>query len=151
MSCKQIDAMCLQETEIEYQFDTNLLAIDGYQLELESNDINARTPSNHISFEALHKLSKRATPEQMMRYKLSLCLYKLYSVPFNSKEFLRLNENQILTSQQTFFIAGRSNKLKIGLNCLSNRLSLLNKTIPLTWLNESLCTFKVKCKELMLL
>ena len=81
MSCKQIDAMCLQETEIEYQFDTNLLAIDGYQLELESNDIKARTPSNHISFEALHKLSKRATPEQMMRYKLSLCLYKLYNVP----------------------------------------------------------------------
>ena len=75
-----------------------------------------KNPSNNISFEALHKLSKRATPEQMMRYKLSLCLYKLYNVPFNSKEFLRLNENQILASQQTFFIAGRSNKLKIGLN-----------------------------------
>ena len=107
--------------------------------------------SYYISFEALHRMSKRATPEQMIRYKLSLCLYKLYNVLFNSKEFLRLNENQILTSQQTFFITGRSNNLKIGLNCLSNRLSLLNKTIPLNWLNESLCTYKVKCKKLMLL
>ena len=34
---------------------------------------------------------------------------------------------------------------------LSNRLSLLNKTILLTWLNESLCTFEVKCKKIKLL
>ena len=34
---------------------------------------------------------------------------------------------------------------------LSNRLSLPNKTIPLNWLNESLCAYKVKCKKLMLL
>ena len=108
-----------------------------------------KNPSYDISFEALHKMSKRATPEQMMRYKLSLCLYRLYNIPFNSKEFIRLNENHILTSRQTFFITGKSNNLKIGLNCLSNRLFLLNKTIPLNWLNESLCTFKVKCKELL--
>ena len=37
-------------------------------------------------------------------------------------------------------IAGASDDDKIGLNCLSNRLSLLNKTILLNWLNESLCT-----------
>ena len=104
-----------------------------------------KNPSNYISFEALHKLSKRATPDQIMRYQLSLCLYKLYNVPFNSKEFLRLNENQILMSQQTFFITGRSNKLKIGINCLSNRLSLQNKTIPLTWLNESLPNMPLIC------
>ena len=94
-----------------------------------------RNPSYEISFEALHKMSKRATPEQMMRYKLSLCLYRLYNSPFNlkefnSKEFIRLNENQILTSRQTCFITGKSNNLKIGLNCLSNRLYLLNKNYP---------------------
>ena len=110
-----------------------------------------KNPSHDISFEALHKMSKRATPKQMMRYKLSLCLYRLYNITFNSKEFLRLNENQILTSRQTFFITGKSNNLKIGLNCLSNCLFFLNKTIPLNWLKKSLCTFKVKCKELMML
>ena len=113
-----------------------------------------RNPNYEISFESLHKMSKRATPEQMMRYKLSLCLYRLYNSPFNlkdfnSKEFIRLNVNQILTSRQSYFITGKSNNLKIGLNCLSNRLYLVNKTIPLQWLNESLNTFKVKCKELM--
>ena len=43
----------------------------------------------------------------------------------------------------------RKLKRETRLSLLSNRLYLLNKTIPLQWLNESLCTFKVKCKELM--
>ena len=33
---------------------------------------------------------------------------------------------------------------------LSNRLYVLNKTIPLNWLYDSIGTYKVKCKRLML-
>ena len=105
---------------------------------------------NDISFESLHIMSKRATPEQFMKYKLALCLYKLYNMTFCPKEFIGLNINQILMSRQTFFITGRCNNLIIGLNCLSNRLYVLNKTIKLSWLNDSLGTYKLKCKKLML-
>ena len=38
-----IDVMCLQETEIEYHFNPGLLAIGGYELELETNNVKART------------------------------------------------------------------------------------------------------------
>ena len=107
-------------------------------------------PCDHISFESLHQMSKRSTPEQLMKYKLALCLHKLFNIPFNSKEFSLLNENQIFTSRQTHFIIRKSNVLKVGLNCLSNRLYAINKSIPLSWLNDSLSTFKVKCKKLML-
>ena len=105
---------------------------------------------NTVSYESLHSLSKRATPEQFMKYKLALSLHKLYNINYNTKEFIRLNHNQILTSRQTKFYTVKSNALKVGLNCLANRLGVLNGKIPLQWLNDSITTFKVKCKELLL-
>ena len=39
----KIDGMCLQETEVEKTFDSNLLAINGYRLEHENNSEKART------------------------------------------------------------------------------------------------------------
>ena len=41
-------------------------------------------------------------------------------------------------------------KYKVGSNLLVNRLSALNNTIELAWLNLSLNSFKIKCKELLL-
>ena len=109
-----------------------------------------KSPSYYISFDSLHKISKRATPEQLMKYKLALCLHKLYNTTLFSREFCLLNENQILTSRQTHFLCRKSNNLKVGINCLTNRLYVLNKAIPLDWLNDALTTFKVKCKKLLL-
>ena len=40
---KQIDVICLQETEIDPHLNIDLLAIDGFQLELENNTFKART------------------------------------------------------------------------------------------------------------
>ena len=39
---------------------------------------------------------------------------------------------------------------KVGINCLANRLTVINNKIPLNWLNLSLDTYKVKCKKLFL-
>ena len=47
-------------------------------------------------------------------------------------------------------ITSKSDNLKIGVNCLANRLCLLNKIIPLSWLNDTIETSKVKCKKLLL-
>ena len=71
----------------------------------------------NVSFESLHKMSKRATPVKLMKYKLALCLYKIYNTDFNSKEFIRLNMSQILTSrQEKFFLA---------LNQITSKLELI--------------------------
>ena len=104
-----------------------------------------------ISFLRLHEMARRTTPDNFMHYKLAIALYKLYNE--NSKdtiEFIALNVNQILTSRQTMFTIATVNKLKVGINALSNRLNVLNGKIPLNWLALSLDSYKVNCKKLLL-
>ena len=104
----------------------------------------------NLSFINLHKSCLRATPDEMMHYKLALSLFKLYNSEFNEFEFVGLNFNQILTSRQTNFVSSRNNNLKVGINCLSNRFYILNNKIPLKWFNQSIDTFKIHCKKLFL-
>ena len=92
-------------------------------------------------------MCNRATPEMYMKYKLALCLYKLYNENYNSIEFTHLNFNQVLTRRQVLF---KTLKSKAGNNSLSNRLYHINEQIPLTWLNASASTFKVNYKKLYL-
>ena len=102
------------------------------------------------SFNMLHMSCKRALPEMFMKYKLALCLYKLYNESFNSIEFAQLNFNQVLTGRQENFKIIRNNVYKVGLNSLSNRLHFINDQIPLNWLNCSFGTYKIRCKSLFL-
>ena len=102
------------------------------------------------SFASIHSDCNRATPEMLMKYKLALCLFKLYNLTFNSIEFMQLNFNQILTGHQTCFKIQKHNKYKVGLNALSNRLYYINNKIPLEWLNSPISTYKVKCKQMFL-
>ena len=64
-------------------------------------------PDPMISFERLHQLNNRATPEKMMAYKLALKLYKTYNSNQHSFEWLAFNEGQILTSRQSKFLIRR--------------------------------------------
>ena len=81
---------------------------------------------------------------------MALQFYKLYNADDQSLDWISLNFDQILTTRQTPFIITKTNKTKVGLNTLSNRLSILNGRIPLTWLNTSLNMFKINCKKLFL-
>ena len=83
-------------------------------------------------------------------YKTALSLFKLYNNDYNPLEFALLNFNQILTGRQTNFISIKSNVRKVGINCLANRLTVINNKIPLDWLNLSLNTYKINCKKLFL-
>ena len=107
-------------------------------------------PDSMISFENIHKMNQRATPETFMTYKCAIQLFKLYNANEHSLEWISLNENQILTTRQTNFIIMKTNNTKVGLNILTNRFHILNGLIPLSWLNFSLSTFKIKCKTTML-
>ena len=80
----------------------------------------------------------------------TLSLFKLYNIDSNTKEFVCLNFNQILTSRQEKYITSKNNKIKVGLHCLANRPYILNGTIPLQSCNNSIDTFKVKCKKMFL-
>ena len=97
-----------------------------------------------LSFVNLHKMCKRATPEMMMNYKLALCLPKVYNKDLNSIELVLLNFNQILTGQQTHFITSKSRN---QLTCKQVLFDPQNNP----WLNMSVDSFKLKCKEAFLI
>ena len=78
----------------------------------------------NMSFINLHKSCLRATPDEMLTYKLAICLFKVYNVTFNQIEFVGFNFNQILTGRQTDFISLKSNNFKVGINALANRFCL---------------------------
>ena len=103
-----------------------------------------------ISFVDLHKLNQRATPEKIMLYKHAILLHKLYNTMNHDLEWQSLNFLQVLTSRQSNFITLKGNRLRVGLNALANRLYVLNGKIPLSWLNLSIDSFKVKCKNAIL-
>ena len=63
-----------------------------------------------ISFETLHAINNRVTPNKMLLYKHAIELYKLYNAKNQSTEWIELNLNQILTSRQTTFSTYKTNK-----------------------------------------
>ena len=102
--------------------------------------------SRMISFERIHSVNYRATPEKLLMYKHSLALFKFYILNAPTIEWCALHFNQILTSRQTKFKIRKSNKLKVGLNALANRFFISNDQIPINWLEGGYETFKIKCK-----
>ena len=85
-----------------------------------------------------------------MLYKLSLQLFKIFNYSIPVTEWDLLNQNIIFTSRQTKFKTTKQNRLRLGMNTMSNRLWILNDKIPLDWLNLSLETFKIKMKSMFI-
>ena len=107
-------------------------------------------PDCFTSFENIHRMNNQALPDAFMTYKTAIQLHKLYNSTDQSLDWVCLNLHQILTTRQTTFMILKTNKTKVGLNTLANRLSILICLIPLKWLGNSLSTFKVKIKKLFL-
>ena len=107
-------------------------------------------PDPMVSFIRIHEINKRALPEKLSSYKPALQLHKLYNTELRTTEWSHLNQNQTFTSRQTTFTILKTNKHKVGLNALANRLHILNGVIPLHILNLSFETFKIKCKSIFL-
>ena len=104
----------------------------------------------YTSFETLHEMANRATPEKLMLFKLSSQLYKTFNYNLPVTEWNLLHENIICTSRQSKFKTSKQNRLRIGMNVISNRFWLLNDKILLDWLNYSFETFKVKMKDMFI-
>ena len=103
--------------------------------------------SKDVSFVRIHEMFERALPEIFLLYRHALLLYKLMNSNSHTCEWVHLNFNQILTSRQTTFMATKSNRKRVGLNVIANRVFILNGKIPLSWLGMSIDTFKVHCKR----
>ena len=103
-----------------------------------------------ISYLDLHKNNNRANPEQFLKYKHSMLLYKLYNHEDYDMDWVSLNFQHQFAARNNVFMASKPNKLRVRLNIVTNRLSILNGSIPLSWLNLSLASYKIKCKKTFL-
>ena len=53
----------------------------------------------YVSFENLHAMAKRATPEKLMLYKLSLQLFRIFYYSILETEWDLLNQTALVTQQ----------------------------------------------------
>ena len=100
-----------------------------------------------MSYDLLHTINERATPNKFMLYKHAIELHKLFNLQQPPLDWVALNFDQSTSRRQRFFNITPSGNYKIGNNILSNRLSVLNNKIELDWLNQSLQSFKITCKK----
>ena len=100
-----------------------------------------------ISYKELHEMAGRATPNQLMDYKMALQAYKTINHEITTADWVSINYNNTITSRQTKFSINKMNRYKVGMNVFSNRLWYINGKIDLEWLNLSFNSFKIKCKK----
>ena len=108
--------------------------------------IMQRSPDPMVSYENLHEINKRAKPCQMMEYKLAIQLYKLYNSETMNDDWLDLNFQQTFNHRNNYAKFFDNSRIRIGKNSIVNRLSCLNGKIDYDWLNQSLNSYKLKCK-----
>lgn len=86
----------------------------------------------------------------LCNYNIYVKLYKTFNKTIPSREWTRLNFNQINMKIQQCFLTKRSNNLTIGMNALAYRFHNLNGKIPLEWLINIYVNVKLDCKNLFL-
>ena len=91
-------------------------------------------------------MAGRATPDKLMNYKLVIQLYRVINNQVPIQDWVNIFLNNIQTPRQTTFMTMKKNRLRIGMNIISNRFNSLNGKIELDWLNLSYIYYKIKLK-----
>ena len=104
----------------------------------------------NISYDSLHKITKRATPTQILTYKHALLLHKTYNDDSISPEWVDLFTNQSFNNRSLNVHFVDNSNYRIGKNILSNRFTILNNHITLESLNKSYESYKILCKTMFL-
>ena len=98
----------------------------------------------------IHKMTKRALPDQMIKYKHALMMYKLLRNCMPDNEFMHLNFQANLNPRLQHHSFLRRQNYIVGDNILLNRMCNLNSSILKCMTNQSYLSYKLKCKEMFL-
>ena len=85
------------------------------------------------------------------KYRLAIQLYKIYNGMEMNEDWIDMNYQQNFNARNRMFQINDYSRLKIGRNVICNRLNELNNQVNLDWLNQSLISFKLKMKSLLLM
>ena len=67
-----------------------------------------------MSYQNLHEMAGRATPEKLQDYKLALQLYKTFNDHIPTPDWIRININNIQTTRQTKFMTSKETGSRSG-------------------------------------
>ena len=95
-------------------------------------------------------MAGRALPMKMCMYRHAVVCYKLVNEVFCDNEFMHLNFQLCDNERQVKMTFLRRQNYDVGKNILLNQMLILNNKIDKAWLQLSLNSFKIKCKELFL-
>ena len=98
----------------------------------------------------IHNMTKRALPDQMIKYKHALMMFKLLRHCSPEPEFIQLNFQTNLNQRLQHYSFLKIQNYTVGNNILLNRMCCLNNTITHSMTNGSYLSYKLKCKELFL-
>ena len=101
----------------------------------------------YLSFDRIHKLADRATPDMMLKYKHVLLLYKAYNDVEMGADWPRLNFNQNFNRRVAKFKSTDESRYRIGKNQLSNRLTKQNKAVECNDINKTYNSYKLIMKK----
>ena len=103
--------------------------------------------SRNISYINLHKNYNRATPSMWSKYTTAVAMWDL--INNGAPEFTVLSAmlNRQYDARRNGMIFTRSNKTRIGFNCLSNRLQCVTKQLKMNWQDMTKKEFKLLCKK----
>ncbi len=100
-----------------------------------------------MSFKELHKKYNRATPTQFQKYTTAVSLYHLIKKEIPEEDWINLQFNIQNDQQSTRLIFQTNNKLKCGINCMSNRFKSITNEIDKQCVNFTRDVYKTKCKK----
>ena len=103
--------------------------------------------SHLLTHTEIHTLAKRALPEDVCIYKHAIMLHKLLRDEFCENELMWLNFQIVDNARSLTWSFIKRQNYDVGKNILLNRMHVLNNKIEKNWINLSLNTYKVKCKE----
>ena len=85
------------------------------------------------------------------KYRLAIQLYKIYNGMEMNEDWIDMNYQQNFNARNRMFQINDYSRLKIRRKVICNRLNELNNQVNLDWLNQSLISFKLKMKSLLLM
>jgi hypothetical protein len=116
-----------------------------------ASGVALRLLDRDMSFRALHKKYNRATPSQFQKYTTEISLYDLIKNEKPEDEWINLQFNIKNDERNTKLSFHVNNRLKCGMNCLSNRFKSITNEIDKQWLDLTRDVFKMKCKKRLII
>ena len=104
------------------------------------------TCNRELSYINLHKKYLRATPKLFSFYQTAVNYYETMTEQVYAIEIPNIRANTLTERRNVMLTFVRSNKYKVGLNLLSNRLRAISNIIPKNCLSHSKDQFKTFCK-----